>query len=82
MNTELLTFGDSQVEVNRKKIKNLHIGVYPPGGHVRVAAPEHLSMDAVRTAVLTRMPWIRRKQAQFRAQERQAPHRYVSGETH
>lgn len=82
MNTEFLSFGDMQVEVNRKKIKNLHIGVYPPDGRVRIAAPEHVSMDAVRTAVLTRMAWIRRKQTQFRAQERQERRCYVSGETH
>jgi predicted metal-dependent hydrolase len=66
----------------RKKIKNLHIGCYPPEGRVRVAAPDHVSAEAIRLAVLTRMPWIRRKQAQFVQQERQPPRRYISGETH
>ncbi|TNC72468.1 M48 family metallopeptidase [Rubellimicrobium roseum] len=82
MSIETLTIGGTDVEVHRKKIKNLHIGVYPPNGYVRVAAPEVLSIDAIRIAVLTRMGWIRRKQAQFLAQDRQAPRQLVSGETH
>lgn len=82
MNTEISQIGGIEVEILRKKIKNLHIGCYPPEGRVRVAAPEHMSSDAIRIAVLSRMTWIRRKQAQFQRQERQAPRRYVSGETH
>lgn len=70
------------MEVCWKAIKNLHVGVYPPSGNVRVAAPEALSLDAIKLAVLTRMPWIKRKQTQFLSQERQSPRRYVSGETY
>ena len=82
MNTEISQIGGIDVEILRKKIKNLHIGCYPPEGRVRVAAPLHVSSDAIRIAVLSRLSWIRRKQAQFQRQERQTPRRYVSGETH
>lgn len=82
MNTEGSQIGGIDVEIVRKKIKNLHIGCYPPDGRVRVAAPEHMGNDAIKLAVLTRMPWIRRKQAQFLGQDRQAPRRFISGETH
>jgi predicted metal-dependent hydrolase len=82
VNTERAKIGGVDVEIVRKRIKNLHIGCYPPEGRVRVAAPEHVSGEAIRLAVLTRMPWIRRKQAQFIDQERQSPRRYISGETH
>ncbi|MEO9630482.1 MAG: SprT family zinc-dependent metalloprotease [Sulfitobacter sp.] len=82
MNTEISEIGGINVEIVRKQIKNLHIGCYPPQGRVRVAAPEHVSADAIRLAVLRRMPWIRRRQAQFIAQQRQTPRRYISGETH
>lgn len=82
MNTEFAQIGGIDVEIVRKKIKNLHIGCYPPEGRVQVAAPDHLSADAIRLSVLTRMPWIKRKQAQFREQERQSPRCFVSGETH
>jgi len=82
MNTEQLVVAGTPVEIHRKKIKNLHVGVYPPDGRVRVAAPESVSLDAIRIAVLSRMDWIRRKQSGFAAQERQSVRRYVSGETH
>ena len=63
MNTEThrMTVSGITVEVVRKSIKNLHLGVYPPHGRVRVAAPLAVSDDAVRLAVITRLGWIRRQ---------------------
>lgn len=66
----------------RKPIKNLHIGVYPPAGRVRVAAPSAISEDAVRVAVVTRLSWIKMQQRAFEAQARQSERNYISGETH
>ena len=70
------------VEVVRKPIKHLHLGVYPPEGRVRVAAPMRLDDDAVRTAVITRLGWVRRKRAEFERQPRQSRREFVSGESH
>lgn len=70
------------VEVVRKDIKNLHVGVYPPAGRVRVAAPLRFSDDAVRVAVSTRLAWIRRQQSEFEAQERQSQREMIDGESH
>lgn len=36
------------IDVVRKDIKNLHLGVYPPGGRVRIAAPLKIGDEAVR----------------------------------
>lgn len=77
-----ITVGGLRVEVVRKPIKNLHLGVYPPNGRVRVAAPMTVSDDAVRLAVVTRMGWIQRQRARFEGQSRQSERRFVSGETH
>jgi predicted metal-dependent hydrolase len=82
MNTETSEIGGIEIEIVRKSIKNLHIGCYPPEGRVRVAAPFGVSDDAIRVAILTKMQWIKRKQSQFRKQERQAERRFISGETH
>ncbi len=71
-----------QVEVVRKAIKNLHLGVYPPSGRVRVAAPLSVSDDAVRLAVISRLSWIKKHQAKFAEQQRQSEREYISGECH
>lgn len=70
------------VEVVRKEIKHLHVGVYPPAGRVRVAAPLRLDDEAVRLAVVSRLGWIRRKQNGFTGQDRQSQREIVSGESH
>jgi len=71
-----------RVEVVRKAIKNLHLAVYPPNGRVRIAVPLHLDDEAARLAVVTRIPWVRRKQAAVVEQAREAEREMVSGESH
>ncbi|MFG3286728.1 M48 family metallopeptidase [Streptomyces sp. NPDC048111] len=70
------------VQVDFKDIKNLHIGVYPPMGRVRVAAPQRMDDDQVRLAVIQRLPWIRRQQDELRSARRQSVREMVGGESH
>jgi hypothetical protein len=77
-----ITVGGLTVEVVRKNIKNLHLGVYPPNGRVRVAAPLVVSDEAVRLAVIGKLGWIKRQQAKFEAQPRQSQREMVNGESH
>lgn len=70
------------VDVIRKDIKHLYFAVYPPNGRVRVSAPLRLDDEAVRKAVVSKLPWIKRHQAKFEGQERQPPLEFVSGEGH
>lgn len=77
-----LTVSGLRVGVVRKAIKNLHLGVYPPEGRVRVAAPLGMSEDAVRVAVVRKLGWIRRQQQSLRAQDRESAREVVSGESH
>ncbi len=71
-----------EVEVVRKPIKNLHLAVYPPDGRVRIAVPNHIDDTAARMAVVTRLPWVRRKQASVIEQARESHREMVSGESH
>ncbi|MHB8237233.1 MAG: M48 family metallopeptidase [Acidithiobacillus ferrivorans] len=80
--TFTLQVSDLSVQVVKKPIKNLHLGVYPPTGWVRVAAPLRLSEEEIRAAVLSRLSWIRKQQLKFLGQERTSPREYVSGESH
>ncbi len=71
-----------KVEVVRKDIKNLHLGVYPPIGRVRVAVPLVISDEAVRLAVIDKLGWIKRQKAKFLQQPRQSQREMVNGESH
>jgi len=84
MRTErrFIEVGGIPVEVVRKPIKNLHLGVYPPTGRVRVAVPERMDEEAVRLAVVSRLGWIRRQQARFAEQPRESAREMVTGESH
>lgn len=70
------------VDIIRKDIKNLHLGVYPPNGRVRVAAPMIISDEAVRLAVIDKLGWIKRQKARFADQPRQSQREMVNGESH
>jgi predicted metal-dependent hydrolase len=70
------------VQVVRKNIKNLHLAAYPPDGRVRIAVPLHVSDDAVRLAVASKLGWIRRQQQRFATQARQSERELVNGESH
>jgi hypothetical protein len=70
------------MQLNRKAIKNLHISVLPPDGRVRVSAPESMTDTAVRMAVISRIPWIKKQQSDFAKQPRQSDREMVSGECH
>ncbi|WP_261625099.1 M48 family metallopeptidase [Nesterenkonia marinintestina] len=77
-----LTVRGIDIDVVYKDIKHVHIGVYPPAGRVRVAAPTRLDDDQIRLAVVQRLPWIRRQRKELRNAERQTTREMVTGETH
>jgi predicted metal-dependent hydrolase len=77
-----LTIRGINIDVVYKDIKNLHIGVYPPVGRVRVAAPARLDEDQIRLAVIQRLPWIKRQRQQLQDAARQSPREMLTGESH
>jgi predicted metal-dependent hydrolase len=77
-----ITVGNISIDVVRKDIKNLHLGVYPPNGRVRIATPLKIDDEAVRLFAIAKMAWIKKQQLKFETQERQSERRYVSGESH
>ena len=80
--SDYLTVAGINVDVVYKKIKNMHISVYPPMGRVRVAAPERLDEDAIRLAVVQRLPWIKKQREQLQTAERQSEREMLTGESH
>lgn len=70
----------TEVSVTKKAIKNMHLYVKPPDGHVEVSAPVNLSDESIELFVRTKIEWVRRQQEKFDKQLRQTAREYVSGE--
>jgi predicted metal-dependent hydrolase len=82
INNHVITVNNIEVDIVRKDIKNLHLAVYPPDGHVRVAVPTHINDDNVRLAVISKLSWIKKQQNKFNSQTRQSIREMISGECH
>lgn len=78
MDTEIVGI---PVKIIKKDIKNMHLYVKPPDGHVVVSAPRHLPEESILMFVRTRLGWIKKQQEKFLAQPRQTERQFVSGET-
>lgn len=73
---------DLEIHTIKKDIKNIHLGVYPPDGRVKVSAPNKTTDEAINVLIISKMPWIKKQQSKFNKQERQTKREYVSGESH
>jgi predicted metal-dependent hydrolase len=78
----IVRVGDLEVEVVKKDIKNIHLGVYPPIGKVRLSAPASSSDDKIRLFILSKIPWIRKNQRKYKTKERQSPREFINKESH
>lgn len=77
-----MTVADLDIEVVQKDIKNIHLAVYPPLGRVRIAAPTDVNSETLRLFIVSKLPWIRKQQRKFTAQNRQTPRLFVNRESH
>lgn len=72
------------VEINiiQKKIKNIHLRVYPPSGEVRLSVPKRMTLSEIKTFIILRLSWIRDKQNKIRDRKITMPLKYLDGEEH
>lgn len=82
INSSSIVVNGLEIVIERKDIKNLHIGVYPPNGKIRVATPLKLNDEAVRLAVISRLSWIKKQRQNFLNQPRQSKREMITGESH
>ena len=69
------------IDVQKKNIKNMHLQVKPPDGHVVISAPLSVDDKAIEAYARTQLSFIKRSIAQFQDQPRASKRQYVSGET-
>lgn len=77
-----MRIAEFDIEVEYKRIKNIHLAVYPPNGRVHISVPDYMKDDEVSMFLYTKLPWIRKQHEEVLAQERQDEREYVSGESH
>lgn len=77
-----ITVSNIIIDVEKKAIKNLHLGVYPPNGRVRIAAPLRVNDESIRLFAISKLSWIKKQQRSFAAQERETEREFISGESH
>ena len=78
----IVNVGDLEIEVIKKNIKNIHLGVYPPIGRVRLSAPLSSDNEKIRLFIVSKIAWIRKNQRKFKNKERQSPRLYINRESH
>jgi predicted metal-dependent hydrolase len=80
--TETIQLGEILIAVNRKAVKNVHLSVHPPAGHVTLVAPTGTRLEVARAYAISKLGWIRDQQAKLLAQARETPRQFVGRETH
>ena len=69
------------IDIQKKNIKNMHLQVKPPDGHVVISAPTSIDDKAIEAYARTNLSWIKKQIEKFQQQPRSAKRQYVSGET-
>ena len=78
----VISVSDISAEVEWKRIKNVHLTIYPPNARIHISAPMMMSEEAIRLFILSKEAWIRQRVKMVTEQNRQTPREYVSGENH
>lgn len=69
------------IDVQKKNIKNMHLQVKPPDGHVVISAPNSVDDNAIEAYARTQLGFIKKSIAKFQEQSRASKRQYVTGET-
>jgi hypothetical protein len=80
--TETIQLGEISIEVTRKDIKNVHLSVRPPDGHVTLAAPLATRLEVARAYAISKLGWIRDQQQKLASQARETPRQFITRESH
>lgn len=79
---ETIQIGEIAVAVTRKNIKHVHLSVHPPSGRVTLTAPKGTRLEVARAYALSKLGWIRDRQAKLRGQARETRRQFVERESH
>lgn len=77
-----ISIGNTEVIINRKKVKNLIIRVLPPEGLVKLTVPLRMKEEEALSFVRSKEAWIRKQQQKLKGIVFNRPLTYSDGEIH
>ncbi len=80
--SETIRLGDVEIAVTCKAVKNVHLSVHPPAGHVTLVAPIGTRLEVARAYAISKLGWIRDQQAKLLTQARETPRQFIERESH
>jgi len=80
--TQSIHLGETVIAFTCKEVKNVHLSVHPPGGHVTLVAPIGTRPEVARAYAISRLAWIHSQQEKLRAQAREPARQFVERESH
>lgn len=77
---KIIELNGLEVELQRKKIKNMYLRVLPPNGRILITAPLRMSEGEIKCFVLSKMDWILTQYHKVRQREENREIVYESGD--
>lgn len=71
---------DIEIELEKKKIKNMYLRILPPDGKVHVTAPYRMSEAEIKQFILSKIDWIQKQKEKVSNRHTHQVMNYVSGE--
>jgi Predicted metal-dependent hydrolase len=69
-----------EIELERKRIKNMYLRILPPDGRIHISAPSRMKEDEIKGFVLSKLDWIEKQQQKMRLSITVNTLEYVTGE--
>lgn len=82
MKNSLFVIDGIEVTILRKRIKNVHLRIYPPDGRLFMSVPNRTSERHIRQILADKLPWIKAQQNNVVSSIFHNPKRFINGETH
>lgn len=79
---ETIRLDDIVITLIRKDVKNVHLSVHPPDGRVSLVAPPHTRPEVARAYAISKIGWIRDRQAGMKGQAREPYREFIERESH
>ncbi len=79
---EIIHLGEISICVIKKDVKNVHLTVHPPDGHVTLVAPTATRLEVARAYAISKLSWIRSQKEKLAKQARESPRQFIDRESH